>query len=69
VEALLAQIQRPEPSPGDLRVLRAIEVLELAGGEAARRTLEDLAQGAEGEPRTREARTALQRLRKRPTGG
>jgi WD40 repeat protein len=48
-----------------LRMLRAIEVLELAGTKEAREVLETLAAGAEGARLTEEAKAALGRLTRR----
>ncbi len=47
-----------------LRMLRAIEVLELAGTKEARDVLDTLAAGAEGAQLTGEARAALKRLQR-----
>jgi hypothetical protein len=48
-----------------LRLLRSVEVLELAGTEEARELLKTLAAGAEGTRLTEEAKAALTRLAKR----
>jgi WD40 repeat protein len=56
------------PSGETLRQLRAVEVLELIGGDAARELLEALAKGVPGARLTREARATLERLaRRQPT--
>jgi WD40 repeat protein len=49
----------------DLRALRAVEALELNANVAARRLLQELADGAPGVRRTEDARAALQRLARR----
>jgi RNA polymerase sigma factor (sigma-70 family) len=64
LEKLLANLN-PE-SPNRLRMLRAVEVLEHAGGAEARRLLEELAGGAPEAWLTREARTSLERRARRP---
>jgi WD40 repeat protein len=50
-------------SPDQLRSLRAVEVLEHTGDQAARALLDKLAGGAPASRLTREARAALERLR------
>jgi RNA polymerase sigma factor (sigma-70 family) len=67
---LQALIDRQEqehlaPSPAGLRVLRAIEVLELIATAEARQHLETLAAGASEARLTREARATLDRLSRR----
>lgn len=64
-EALLAQLRGPVRSGRVLRLLRAVEVLELVGTEEARKALEELAEGAPGARETIEAAAAVGRLRKR----
>jgi RNA polymerase sigma factor (sigma-70 family) len=54
------------PSPNRLRVLRAVEALEHAGGAQERQLLEELGGGAPGAWLTREAKASLERLRRRP---
>jgi RNA polymerase sigma factor (sigma-70 family) len=51
-----------KPGGNQLREVRAVEALELAGGPEARQALEALARGAAEARLTREARAALQRL-------
>lgn len=63
IEQLLDKIA--SYSPSQLRWLRAIAVLELAGTAAARQALESLTQGAAGPRLAGEARSALARLAKR----
>jgi hypothetical protein len=61
IESLLAGLDaalRPE----NVRELRAVALLELAGTEEARRVLAVLASGIPSAPLTREARAALARL-------
>jgi len=60
------QLRRIVTHPPDslVRDLRAVELLELAGGADARRVLDDLSGGAAGARLTREARAAAQRLAK-----
>jgi RNA polymerase sigma factor (sigma-70 family) len=62
LEKLLGDLA-PE-SPKRLRLVRAVEALEHAGGAEARRLLEELAGGAPGAWLTREARASLDRLRR-----
>jgi hypothetical protein len=52
--------------PEKLRAIRAVEVLERIGNAEARRMLETLAGGASEARLTREARTSLERLDRRP---
>ena len=59
---LLEKLRKPASRADDLRVVRAIEVLEQIGTEKARRLLEDLAGGAPGAKLTDGAKTALKRL-------
>ena len=61
LEAILAGPKRP--SAEDLRRLRAIAVLERIGTPEARQVLAKLAGGAEA-PETREAKSALERLKR-----
>lgn len=53
------------PAPDQLRLLRAVEVLEGIGSAEARRILATLAGGAEGARLTREAVAAVRRLERR----
>ena len=68
MEWLLQRLEakRQARDPGRLRDLRALQVLELAGGADARRALATLAQGALDARLTREAKAALERLASRP---
>jgi WD40 repeat protein len=61
-EQLVAALERQELSPGQLRLLRALEALERMNTAEARQVLQTLAKGAPGSVLTREARAALQRL-------
>jgi hypothetical protein len=54
-------------SPDRLRLLRALEALERAGGAEARRLLEELASGAPEAWLTRAAKASRERLERRPT--
>ena len=62
LESILAEPKRPPAEA--LRTLRANAVLERIGTPEARRLLEKLATGA-ASPETREAQTALRRLKRR----
>ncbi|HEY7308039.1 MAG TPA: hypothetical protein VH643_01645 [Gemmataceae bacterium] len=55
---------RRDFSPDDVRVIRAVQVLETIGTAEARRVLKNLSEGMGGALRTREARAALRRLEK-----
>lgn len=63
LERLLEQADGVEYAPGRVRALRAVEVLERVGSDDARRALERLAGGAPLARLTREARSALDRLK------
>jgi hypothetical protein len=65
IEALLAKLEQPAALPEQLRVLRAIEVLEHAGTPEARQVLEKLAGGVPQALRTRQSRASLDRLARR----
>ncbi|MGH7169824.1 MAG: hypothetical protein ACRELG_06055 [Gemmataceae bacterium] len=56
---------RREISSDDVRVIRAVQVLETIGSPEARQVLKRLSAGAGGALRTREARTALRRLERK----
>jgi hypothetical protein len=58
----LKRIQRQVLSAAQLRFVRATAVLEMAGTREARRLLEELAGGADGALRTREAKASLDRV-------
>jgi RNA polymerase sigma factor (sigma-70 family) len=62
IESLLEKLRTP--SGDEIRRLRAIQVLEYAATPEARRLLETLAKGAEGDQLTREAQASCQRLSK-----
>lgn len=62
VERVLAEFANGPTDPKQLRLLRAVRVLERIGTTEARDVLRSLATGAEDAPLTREARAALQRL-------
>jgi WD40 repeat protein len=67
VEALLEKQKRRPLSADQLRMQRAIEVLEGTGPPAARQLLERMARGAPAAYLTQEARAALDRLARRPS--
>jgi hypothetical protein len=62
-DVLLARLTAGVVSPEQVRLMRAIEVLEMAATPTARQLLESLASGAPGVLPTREAQAALDRLR------
>lgn len=64
--AALVEQMDPVRSPERLRVLRAVEVLELIGTKEAREVLAGLAQGAPEARLTQETKAALERLSRRP---
>jgi WD40 repeat protein len=64
-EQLLERATSQGLSTDQLRLVRALEVLEQVGTAEARRVLEDLARGAPGALPTREAQAALDRLARR----
>jgi RNA polymerase sigma factor (sigma-70 family) len=66
VERLLRRLSGQAASTGLVRDLRAVELLELAGGADARGVLDELSRGAPGARLTREAKAAAGRLAKRP---
>jgi RNA polymerase sigma factor (sigma-70 family) len=68
LEPLIEKQQREEraPSAEELRVRRALEVMELSGTPEAKEVLTILANGAARARQTRDAKSALQRLDKRP---
>jgi hypothetical protein len=65
-EQLLEKLTALTLSPEQLRLVRALEVLERAGTAEARQVLAALARGAPGALATREAQAALRRLNGRP---
>jgi WD domain, G-beta repeat len=64
VERLLALIEDERSAPEELRVIRAIEMLEHLATNEARQLLDRLASGARGARQTEAARAALTRLRR-----
>jgi hypothetical protein len=62
LERLLDHLSGQVPPAGQLRELRAVELLELLGGSEARQLLQILAGGTPEACLTREARSALRRL-------
>jgi hypothetical protein len=64
VECLLDRLGREVLSPEQVCLLRAVEALEQMGTSAAKKMLETLAQGAPEAQLTRDAKAALERLRR-----
>jgi RNA polymerase sigma factor (sigma-70 family) len=62
IEKLLDRLEKSVPGADDLRVLRAVEVLERIASAEARQLLEVWAQGAAVARLTQEAQAALERL-------
>jgi hypothetical protein len=65
LEKLIARVQESDLPPNQLRVLRAVEVLESIGSAEAREVFTEMARGAAGARLTEEARLALERLKRR----
>ncbi len=65
-ERLLERVTAQALTAEQLRLVRALEVLEQINTAEARRLLEELAKGAPGALLTREAQAALERLARRP---
>jgi WD40 repeat protein len=63
VLALLDKLDRPIYSEDDLQVQRAVMVLEQVATSEALKVLRKLAEGPDGAPETREAKSALARLK------
>jgi RNA polymerase sigma factor (sigma-70 family) len=68
-ETLLRKMSQQPPGHERLRLLRAVEVLELIGNLDARRLLETLASGAAEARLTQDAKDSLARLAKRTAAG
>jgi RNA polymerase sigma factor (sigma-70 family) len=66
LEPLLEKLNGPVTDPELRRALRAVEVLEHIGTPEARQLLESLAKGAPHARLTKEAKSSLDRLAKRP---
>jgi WD40 repeat protein len=64
-EQILEKVRVPALSTEQVRLMRALEVLEQVGTGEARQVLETLAKGAPGALATREAQAALDRLAQR----
>jgi WD40 repeat protein len=64
IELLLTQM-KSSPAGDHLRAVRSVELLELIGTDAAAKVLKELAGGAEDAELTRNARSALGRLKSR----
>ncbi len=62
IQELLDKLDRPEDDPVQLRLLRAIEVLERLGTPKAKRLLRKLVEAAPDADTAREAQASLQRL-------
>jgi hypothetical protein len=62
IQELLERLDRPEDDPVQLRLLRAIEVLERLGTPKAKSLLRKLVEAAPDADTAREAQAALQRL-------
>jgi hypothetical protein len=67
VENLLRALEPPSASPGRLRALRIVFLLEEMGTPAAEKLLGELAKGPLADRRTLDARSALERLERRRT--
>ena len=65
-QSILEEIDRQILPPERLRVLRAIEALEMIGNDDAKAVLKELAKGAAEDQMTEEAKLSLGRLEKRP---
>jgi hypothetical protein len=65
IEHLLDMMKTTTPAPEQLRLIRAVEVLEGIGTPDAVRHLQELRSGVEGAFLTTEARAALDRLSRR----
>jgi hypothetical protein len=65
LEGLIEKLEKGELSQDDLRILRAVEVLEMVGSKQAREVLESLAKGEPAAWLTAEATLSLSRLAKR----
>jgi hypothetical protein len=65
VAALLEKLDQHAYSPETLRDLRALETLEMIGDAEARTLLETMTTGATNDPRTQDARAALERLKRK----
>jgi hypothetical protein len=61
IQQLLDRLRDREQTPDGLRIIRAVEVLEKAGGPAAHKVLEELAHGPAAALATREAAEAVKR--------
>jgi WD40 repeat protein len=66
LQQLLAPIEKPGGTAAELRESRAVEVLEYLGTPEARRLLDSLAKGNPEGRLTREARSSIGRLSRRP---
>jgi hypothetical protein len=64
-EELLDRLDGPVPPPGQLRLLRVVEVLEQIDAGEAREVLRELARGDPEARLTQEAKASLERLARR----
>jgi hypothetical protein len=62
LERILARLTQDGPPAEQMRILRAVEALEMLGTAEARQVLQRLAEGAPGARATEQARAALRRL-------
>src|SRR5262249_41096765 len=70
VEAILQRLEQSTLSPEEVRGWRAVEILEHIGTSAAREVLERIGrEGSDNSLLVQDARAALERLRRRTTGG
>ena len=66
IKRLLERLDNQAASAEEVRMLRALEILERLGTPEARQLLQMLASGAPGASLTQEAAEALKRLTKKP---
>lgn len=69
IKQVFIQLEKRTPTPDELRVRRAIEILERIGSKEARLLLQKLASGSPAARQTREAQAALERLAKQKGDG
>ena len=68
LEQLLAKLHGAAPTPGQVRALRAVEMLEAIHNAEAQQVLRALAKGVLGAGLTNEARAAIERLERQHVG-
>jgi RNA polymerase sigma factor (sigma-70 family) len=66
LERLLEKLDGPVPSAAQMRIIRAVQVLEHIGDQDAHKLLDKLAQGQPEARLTQDAKAALEHLSKRP---